>query len=519
MAAPACAAFTNRGSDAHYNGMHNARAVILLNAIVGSIGKPGGYCYGEEPRVPRFFADVEPIPRRPNRISILEDPPEYPLANKWQRMRVGQLVYAYLNEGRAKLQVYISYTLGSPTTWPEGRTVTVNVLKDEKRIAFHACGDVVYSETAHYADMILPDAAYTERWGFDFRNNYELRRYVTLRQPMQQPPGECVSFADVLIRIAKRLGPDVAKYYPFDSHEEYIRKRTEKHVFPYGENGWDYMRRTGVWMDTAQKPFYELYAAELTEKYLEGATIDAATGLYKRTEASGREKIIGGFIDGKARRGFPTPSRKFTIRHPDLIEAGRKVGWPDDGLPRYIPIPAHEDLPSDRFHLVSFKWNVHTHARTASQKYLTEIVHDNPIWINAQTATKLGIKTGDEVEITTYRPKGATYRPTGEKVGSAIVRAFVTEGIHPRVFAMSNSVGQKCGGRPATGKNGRRADNPGYSIDPTSEDSDLASRIWWDKASGGRGAGHNINAILPIQPSPLIGMQAWYDTTCTIRRV
>lgn len=37
--APHCAAFTNRGSQAHYNGLNNDRSVIMLNAIVGSIGK------------------------------------------------------------------------------------------------------------------------------------------------------------------------------------------------------------------------------------------------------------------------------------------------------------------------------------------------------------------------------------------------------------------------------------------------------------------------------------------------
>ena len=103
-------------------------------------------------------------------------------------------------------------------------------------------------------------------------------------------------------------------------------------------------------------------------------------------------------------------------------------------------------MPDDRFHLVSFKWNVHTQARTAPQKYLTEIVHDNPVWINTRTALKLGIKTGDEVEITTYRPKGATYRSSGDKVGSAVVRAIVTEGIHPRVLAMSNSLAKNSAG-------------------------------------------------------------------------
>ena len=44
-------------------------------------------------------------------------------------------------------------------------------------------------------------------------------------------------------------------------------------------------------------------------------------------------------------------------------------------------------------------------ARTGPQKYLTEIVHDNPAWINAATAKKLGIKSGDTIEIATFRQK------------------------------------------------------------------------------------------------------------------
>lgn len=43
--------------------------------------------------------------------------------------------------------------------------------------------------------------------------------------------------------------------------------------------------------------------------------------------------------------------------------------------------------------------------------------------------------------------------------------------------------------------------------------------IWWDERKGGTGAGYNINGILPIQPAPLVGMQGWYDTVRTIRKV
>jgi anaerobic selenocysteine-containing dehydrogenase len=131
----------------------------------------------------------------------------------------------------------------------------------------------------------------------------------------------------------------------------------------------------------------------------------------------------------------------------------------------------------------------------------------------------LGVRTGDLVELTTFRPKGATHRATGEPLGSARVRAFVTEGIHPRVLAVSNSLGHLFGGRAATSTQGPRPEGPGYNEDVIAEDPDLAQRLWWDEKQGGAGAGFNINGILPIQPSPVTGMQAWFDTVCQVRRV
>ena len=44
-AAPAATTMCNRGSSAHLNGYYNDRAIQLLNAIVGSVGKKGGWCW------------------------------------------------------------------------------------------------------------------------------------------------------------------------------------------------------------------------------------------------------------------------------------------------------------------------------------------------------------------------------------------------------------------------------------------------------------------------------------------
>ncbi|MEN9868592.1 MAG: hypothetical protein RL748_4182, partial [Pseudomonadota bacterium] len=212
----------------------------------------------------------------------------------------------------------------------------------------------------------------------------------------------------------------------------------------------------------------------------------------------------------------------------------KAVGMADTGMPAFVQIPSHIGLAKDRFILTTFKWNVHTQGRTASQKYLSEIVHDNPMWIHPETARKMKLQTGDWVELTTYRPKSGTqgdiaFRSSVQEqiVGTARVQVFVTNTIHPRVVAVSNSVGWAFGGRATEGRKGKRAQTlaagkqteTAKAMAPPPKFDDLEYGVWWDKQSGGRGNGVNINAILPINPSPLVGMQSWYDTVCSMKKV
>jgi|GEM_PF-2256102 len=139
------------------------------------------------------------------------------------------------------------------------------------------------------------------------------------------------------------------------------------------------------------------------------------------------------------------------------------------------------------------------------------------MWINTQTAKKIGIKNGDMVELTTFRPRvGFKASQRGEIVASMRVKAFVTEGVHPRVVSLSNSLGMNYGGRIAKATNAKRADLPAYSF------VDHFSRhglIWWDKKAGGTGNGFNPNHVIPINPAPIVGMQAWNDTVCIVKKV
>ena len=105
-------------------------------------------------------------------------------------------------------------------------------------------------------------------------------------------------------------------------------------------------------------------------------------------------------------------------------------------MPTYKAHPWHwnkdgsSKLKDDDMILTTFKWNVHTQSRTPNVKWLSEIVHSNPAWLNKATADKLGIKHGDLIRITS-------------PVGYIVTKARVTEGIHPKVIAVSNTLRHK----------------------------------------------------------------------------
>ena len=66
-------------------------------------------------------------------------------------MRVGQLVYPYIKEGRQKVGAYISYTLGASFGYPEAN-VAREVLMDEELVPLHVAIDISYGEQAALAD-------------------------------------------------------------------------------------------------------------------------------------------------------------------------------------------------------------------------------------------------------------------------------------------------------------------------------------------------------------------------------
>jgi len=71
----------------------------------------------------------------------LATPSEYPLSWLFYPMRVGQLVYPYIKEGRQKVDVYMSYTLGAAYGISSGIVVDTHVGRVSRRLGLTSAKD------------------------------------------------------------------------------------------------------------------------------------------------------------------------------------------------------------------------------------------------------------------------------------------------------------------------------------------------------------------------------------------
>ena len=505
-AAPRCTTISNRGSSAHRNGYYNDRAITMLNALVGNVGKPGGWCWSAYSSWDKeFLPEPEPVPPKPTARSVIAEAKDWPLANAWKKMKVGEIVYLWIKERRQRVSALLSYNCDQAWSWPEANLVR-DVLADEELIPFHVCIDVMNSETAHLADIVLPWTTYLERWDIDSRPPQGLVDYVGLRQPVVPPMGEAKDLREIFPELARRIGGGMEAYFPWDTVEDYFRE-----YFAPVPGGFEHMRTNGIWQDPAKLPNYQPYERELDSAELEGTTIDRLTGIVHRgvDRRTGEPNTVGVMVNGVVKRGFETPSRKIEVYSEFAADKGRQAGVEVQPLPVYDPIPDHRrDFADDEFIMISYKYNVHNGHRTGQSAWLQEIEHSNPAWINRDVARALGLAEGDWIDVTSFRPQDP-FVPNGDgsQFGSLRTRVHLTAGVHPAVLAIGHNNGRSRGGPIAT--NGAdTAVLPGHA--PGSQ----GGLPWWQDALS-----VPQNDLIPIYPDPTTGQQSFNDTLVRIRKV
>ncbi|MBI5814859.1 MAG: molybdopterin-dependent oxidoreductase [Nitrospinae bacterium] len=472
MAKPATT-YTYRGPCKHMYGSYNERSCMLLPIITGNVERKGGYC------LPRGMGwdGVEPNPPKPKGHSLLHQPHDYPLAGH----HVSHHVPFLIMEGKAKVSIWMDYYDNPAYSFPSSH-VWRKIYQDEKMIPYFVTFSPVISETSQYADIILPDVSYLERHDPENMPS-DLLPWIGIRQPVVKPLGESREFRDVILDLANRIDPDgsleIKKYFSYGTTEDYMHKHFDNVKGLKEVGGYEYLKKNGVFPD-----YGKLDPADY-RYYKDGKLVEPEYGLHMKEDPKGVE------VKGKKRAGFGTPSKKIEIKSDLYAKAGFNP------MPVFKEHPWHwekgkKKLKSGQMILTTFKWNVHTQARTSNLPLLSEIVHKNPAWINSKTAAKLGIKNNDLVRITSG-------------VGHMVTRANVTESIHPEVVAVSTAVGHKVGGRFATANKDAKAHQW------AGDDAEL-KHMWWDDA------GVHPNDIIPVSTDPIGGSQGWFDTVVTVEK-
>jgi len=537
-------------------GWQTARCLFFLNVLTGSVGTVGGTSGNGwnkfKPHAPLSHQTI-------GHWNEMSWPKEYPLS--YHEMSI--LLPHFLNEGRGKLDVYFSRVYNPIWTNPDGFS-WMEALTDPAKVACHVALTPTWSETAWFADYVLPMGVGSERhdvasfethagrW-IGFRQPV-MRRYAEIQGEELGPdsrshefnPGEVWEENEFWLDLSWRIDPDgslgVREHFasrqdpdavmPID---EYYGLMFEEEVpgladaaAEVGQTPLEYMRDRGAYAVPGDP--YLPYEKTVDASAVEGAakddegvyrvpgtagTFDGSDGAYSDTKLAplgdGSPAVE---VDGELKEGFPTPSKKLELFSATL----KDWGWPEYATPTWIPSHVHwEDLDmepgadgtggNERILLPTFRIPTLIHTRSANSKWLNEISHRHPLWIHPSDAETLGIEENGLVRITT-------------RIGHFVIQAWRTDGIRPGVVAASHHMGRwrieedtarSWGAGRAKITSSQSDGGTEWSLKRThgmtayeSDDPDTG-RIWWNDT------GVHQNLTFAVQPDPISGMQCWHQ--------
>lgn len=503
-------------------GWQVARCLEFLNVLVGAVATKGGTA----PSGYNKFVPTPPLKPPPQKMwNELSMPLEYPLSY----FEMSYLLPHFLKEGRGKLAMYFTRVYNPVWTNPDGAT-WMEVLSDESLVGCHAALTPTWSETAWFADYVLPMGHSSERHDL---MSYETHaaQWIAFRQPVRRValekmgkpveftyeanPGQVWEEDEFWIELSWRIDPDgslgIRKYFesPYRPGaklkiDEYYRWIFENSVpglpeaaAKQGCTPLEYMRKYGAFL--VRDSVYQPYERALSEPESAGATVDPQSHVVIKNGVP-----VGVEIEGKQVTGFPTPSRKLEFFSRTMTD----WKWGEFALPTFIKSHVHQSKvirsKNEYILLSTFRLPTMVHTRSANAKWLVEISHKNPLWIHPEDARRLNVKEGDLVRVNT-------------EIGYFVDRAWVTEGIRPGVVACSHHMGRwrldaeqgnslwlstqvdlKREG-DAWRMRQLAAPGPHHSADPDT------MRIWWSET------GVHQNMTMPVHPDPISGMHCWHQ--------
>jgi anaerobic selenocysteine-containing dehydrogenase len=228
-----------RGLAAHSNGFHTIRALAILMSILGTIDRPGGFRHKApfpRPIPPCAKTPTSPYAVRPNRpldgmalgwpadpddlfVDADGNPVRIDKAFSWEYpLSVHGLMHNVItNAWRGdpyKIDTLLIFMANMAWNSTMNTVEVRKMLNDrdehgEYKIPFIVVCDAFQSEMVAYADLVLPDTTYLERYDVMSILDRPISEFDgpvdSVRIPVVPPKGECKPFQEVLIELGSRL--------------------------------------------------------------------------------------------------------------------------------------------------------------------------------------------------------------------------------------------------------------------------------------------------------------------------
>lgn len=310
------------------------RAVAILNALLGSWGRRGGFYNPERVSLPNYPRPEFPKPQRTWRDA---HPGKYNLA-----------LEVVSNE-------ICDSTIPSPDracnfkAWIVNGTNLIYTLPDQKNtltaiqnLDFMVVVDTMPMEITGYADVVLPECTYLERYDA-CRTDQHREPNIALRMPAAEPMYDSKPAWWIVKQLAPKMG--LEEYFQWNDIEELL--------------DWQ-LRKVGSSLEEMKKIGVKKFAREYEDLY---------------------------FRDGQDVE-FNTNTGKIELYSTSLAAEGF------DPMPVYTPHPE----PQPGYYRLNYgRHPAHTFSRTANNPNLTDILDENTLWVNPKVAQEWGLRPNQPI--------------------------------------------------------------------------------------------------------------------------
>lgn len=450
------AVMSYRGAAMHANGFDAIRAIGYLNFLIGNHDWKGGHITGQK-QYDRYSGhyDLETVPEartawgvpitrekvRYETTSFFEEA-GYPAKRRWFQYP-GNLCHEVIPSAAAgypySLDALFLYRHSPINSSPAGHRIAEQ-MKDTSAIRFIVSFDVTMGDSSAFADYVLPDQTYLER--FTNESIYPAQQYAVAQlgqpttrafvgpRPVEETfreigmamglPGvgnnafgedaHWNSYEDYWLKVAANVAYADEPVPDADDEELDIFLDTRKTYLKdaFDEDAW----RAAVTAEEWAKVVYVLNRGGRFEGHGEDRSngyegewlkyrYEGLCQFYDPNVAGGKDPMTGEYFDGLA----------------DVREARRSDGssFQEDGFP---------------LQFINWKARQHGTHRTVNSAWLREVRPANFVTMNPVDAQARGIESGDAVKVTS-----STYEAEGV--------AMVTETIRPGVIGADAAYGHK----------------------------------------------------------------------------